>query len=348
MKKIVVAESSPTIKSVADNLLRQNGYEVVCTSDGLQAWEVINSEKPDLVLTGLNISGINGLELCRQVSSDSKIGEIPVAMMVGAKDNVSEDELISTGASGKLNKPFSPRDLLVIVRELIGEGETVDQPDEPSSGEKPKTANNKAEVLTTARHLGKSGEEVYNLDWTDLNDSSVTDSGISEDVNAGEDDFDDDQEIKIIDDQFDLAALNQVEEETESKRQPSDDEDYDWFVGEMQKDVSNESEGAKSKEKVGKDKKISPPKSSADKLQPVEEEIKSSNTRVFGRDNKKVERKASRQNSDPIGSDSESRTVTEAEITKIAEKVTQNLASAIAANIDNKKIIDAIKSVLKH
>ncbi len=67
MKKIIVADASPTIKSVADSLLRQHGYNVICTSDGLQAWEVIQAERPDLVLAGLNLSGISGLELSSHV-----------------------------------------------------------------------------------------------------------------------------------------------------------------------------------------------------------------------------------------------------------------------------------------
>ena len=127
MKKIVVAESSPTIKSVADTLLRQNGYNVVCTSDGLQAWEVISSGNPDLVLTGLNLSGMSGLELCRQMAGDGLSGGIPVVVMIGGRDKVSEEELLASGIKAKLKKPFSPRDLLNIVTKLIGKGEKTSQ-----------------------------------------------------------------------------------------------------------------------------------------------------------------------------------------------------------------------------
>ncbi|UCE67319.1 MAG: response regulator [Candidatus Zixiibacteriota bacterium] len=347
MKKIVVAESSPTIRSVADNLLRQNGYNVVCTSDGLQAWEVINSDKPDLVLTGLNLSGITGLELCRQVSGDNLVGGIPVVVMAGAKDNVSEDELISTGARGRLKKPFSPRDMLIIVKKLIGEGETENQA-APVSGEKSETTNYKANVLSTTRHLENTRNEVYNLDWKDLKDTGSRKLPVTEDGvgygNAG-----DNLEITISEDQFDLESLNAANEENaESKAGSSEDEDYDWFVGEMKKENSNGSDTPRAEKNIPVDnvaEEQSDLSSDDEKLNFGD--FGSANTKIFDSDKKEIEKKISPEQTEPDGADTDRRGISDDDLSKIADQVTQNLAAAIIANIDRQKIIEAIKSVME-
>ncbi len=347
MKKVVVAESSPTIRSVADNLLRQNGYNVVCTSDGLQAWEVINSDKPDLVLTGLNLSGISGLELCRQISGDGQVGGIPVVVMVGAKDIISEDELISTGARGRLKKPFSPRDMLIIVKKLIGEGEAIEKA-APISGDTSRTTNYEARVLSTTRHLENTKNEIYNLDWTDLKDTGSQKLPVSED-DVGYGSAADNLEITISEDQFDLESLNAANEENpELKIKSSDDEDYDWFVGEMKKDTSTNSDTPQPEKKIPGDNTAEEESDlSPDDKKLNFDDFGSSNTKIFNSDKKQIEKKISPEKTEPPGADAERRGLSDDDLSKIADKVTQNLAGAIAANIDRQKIIEAIKSVIK-
>lgn len=349
MKKIVVAESSPTIKSVADTLLRQNGYDVVCTSDGLQAWEVISSGRPDLVLAGLNLSGINGLELCRQMAGDGLSGGIPVVVMVGSRDNVSEDQLISAGVKAKLKKPFSPRDLLNIVVKLIGEGEKSGQPKVAPKGATG-TTNYQADVLSTTRHLEDNKGDVYNLDWKDLNDTGIgKDADIKQDDPASRQASD--QEIEINEDQFGLISIESEEPETPATGpQSSDDEDYDWFVGEMKKENMEGSE-----KKVENDKK--PEKKSTPARPDVPQDIidddeikfedfESTGSKILGPNDKPRESKTTKKQTSRAATATAPKKLTEEELSKIADKVTRNLAAAISASIDRQKILDAIKSVM--
>jgi CheY-like chemotaxis protein len=347
MKKVVVAESSPTIRSVSDNLLRQNGYNVVCTSDGLQAWEVINSEKPDLVLTGLNLSGISGLELCRQISGDNQVGGIPVVVMVGAKDDISEDELISTGARGRLKKPFSPRDLLIIIKKLIGEGENANQ-NAPVSGDTSRATSYQAKVLSTTRHLENTKGEVYNLDWTDLNDTGSQQLDISQDEENISNPADD-QEITISENQFDLESLNAEHAENQGSNDvSSDDEDYDWFIGEMQKSTSKEKETPQPEKKIPEK---SMPGEESSQIPGDEglnfDDFGSPNTKIFVPEEKPIEKKTPAVQTESAGADAGSPGISDDELMKIADRVTQNLAAAIVANIDRQKIVEAIKSVIK-
>jgi len=347
MKKIIVAEGSPTIKSVADSLLRQNGYDVVCTSDGLQAWDVINADKPDLVLVGIGLSGISGIELCRQMSGDSLTGGIPVVVMTGSKDNINEEDLKSSGARGRLNKPFSPRDLMNVVIKLIGEGEQMG-PEGTPKGDTSGITNYQAKVLSTTRNIDGSNKEVYNLDWTDLNDSDSGKMAASpkEDFISGEAE---DLEIKIGGDQYDLASLNSGVDNQQQPGKLSDpkDEDYDWFIGEMKKEVENKPLVSKRKDTAASDDKKTPElirPSGNDNFQ--FEDFGPSNSNVSDPDSEAIN-----ANNPMRQSGSEKSVVTRLElsdndISKIADKVTQNLTAAIIAGIDRQKIIEAIKSVI--
>ncbi len=345
MKKVIVADASPTIKSVADSLLRQHGYDVVCTSDGLQAWEVVQAERPDLVLAGLNLSGISGLELCRQMSGDQLAGGIPVVLMIGAKDDFTEEQSISSGARGRLKKPFSPRDLLEIITKLIGagDGQPSGQPD-PQEGT-PRTSL-QGDIISTTRHLDKEPEQVYNLDWTDLKDMNGEKSDTPVKV-TGFDTSEPDQDLLIEKDQFNLIHEQAEDEITEASSRPEEDEDYNWFIGEMKREIEGPEPKDKSKAS-GAPKKVS-----SIHIKPSSPDVlKYDDLRPSGSD------QAVRHAGEPaVGQEFKPENATKtkqprarfsgAEIDEIAERVASKLAAHIAAQIDKKTIFEAIKSVLE-
>jgi len=348
MKKIVVAESSPTIKSVADTLLRQNGYDVVCTSDGLQAWEVISSGKPDLVLTGLNLSGMSGLELCRQMAGDGLSGGIPVVVMIGGRDKVSEKELSASGIKAKLKKPFSPRDLLNMVTKLIGKGEKTNKPG-PVSGGTTLAADYRSDLPARGHRTEEPKDDIYNLDWFDLNDAGEIESPkLTEDEAV--DGPGDDQEIIISEDQFGLASLNIEREEGERPHtESSTDEDYNWFIGEMKKDNSKEPQ-KQTHEDRSEESEILPArpkeKPGMDKDEIRFEDFQLADSKLSIPEVAPPEKKTPQNQPSKVGTAVSGLKLSDEELSRIADKVVQNLAAAMAASIDRRKILDAIKSVI--
>ena len=343
MKKIIVAEGSPTIKSVADSVLRQNGYDVVCTSDGLQAWEVISSEKPDLVLSGLGLSGISGLELCRMISKDTITGGVPTVLMIGPKDPVSDAEIIASGARGKLRKPFSPKELLDIVGKLTG---IPSESPKPANNNEPPTDLTKfsAQVSST-QHL-KEKSVGMKLDWLDLNDSAPSiRKVVSLDINS------DEQPLVIEEDQY---GLSREHSHGTAESGLKDKDDYDWFIGEMKRESENKAAG-----------KL-PPEIAESKTVPVET-IQSAPSEIVQHPNAMHfdELHSSLDTGDSSGQstlskpqsptvmeiDSQpsapSRAFSEEELTLVVDRVVSKLATQIAAAIDRNQIVEAIKSALK-
>lgn len=334
--KILIAEASSTIKSVADSLLRQHGYDVVCTSDGLQAWEVIQAERPDLALIGLNLSGVPGLELCKQMSGDQIARGIPSLLIIGAVDNISKEELIMSGARGYLKKPFSPKDLLEAITRLVGPGNESGA-QQVNGGHNTTKTTYKAEVYSTTGNIKNDSNQIHHVNWSDINETSdVPQPQKVASVNASSDDHN----LLIEEDQFGLVSGNVQGEPAEQQAAMAPaDEDYDWFIGEMQREVDGGSDEKPESEK-------SRPAVSSDPS-PKEEisfdDLGGGSGLVLSEDANIPDQKRSKRQNDP----NQPLSLADSDLERIADKVAQKLADSIISKISRRAIIEAIKSSLK-
>jgi len=112
MPKVLVADDSATIRGVAESLLRQNGFEVISSSDGRKALAMVKSQKPDLIFLDHYMPGQNGLSICQELKSDPLLKKIPVVMLLGASEMKESNKFLSAGASDCLFKPFVPKDFI--------------------------------------------------------------------------------------------------------------------------------------------------------------------------------------------------------------------------------------------
>jgi twitching motility two-component system response regulator PilH len=239
MKKILVVENSPTIISVADSLLRQRGYDVTCLSDGWKALEYTRDEKPDLILTAISLEGINGIELSKKIIADPVIGGIPIILLIGEKDSGYLDQADLSGARGRLKKPFSPKELLQVVEKYTGSsvsGSDVKIVDQSAEGQPKLKGSVSPREIGTSMQTSPAGDEtnpetkhetVVNIKWEDISNDQA-----DETVPSKEDELND-AGLIIDDDQY---GLTKSPEELASDR-AGQDEDYDWFIGEMKKDI---------------------------------------------------------------------------------------------------------------
>ena len=342
-KKIIIAEASSTIKSVADSLLRQQGYDVVCTSDGLQAWEVMQAERPDLALIGLNLSGISGLELCRQMSGDKVAEKIPALLMIGARDKATKDQLVASGARGYLKKPFSPKDLLEAIANIIG---PLDEPESarPESNAKNRTSY-RSEIMSSTDHLESEPEQVQNINWTDLNTAANAtrtkpQKVASLDIGATNDG------VMIEEDQFGLTNNDFQKGEFEKENNKlADDEDYNWFIGEIKKEVEGRVEDAAGATKDRKQRPIlSANNQTEDKLRFDDLATAKHGSGISNESDIDV---ASVPSGDKKGVERSTTVLSDIDIERIADKIAERLAVLIVNRIDRKALIEAIKMTLK-
>jgi len=100
--------------------LTQAGFVVTQAHNGLQALEGAFESVPDLVVTDLNIPGIDGFELTRRLKQDPRTRQVPVVAVTGyAAFQADPGRAIRAGCDAVLEKPCSPDDLESAIRTLI-------------------------------------------------------------------------------------------------------------------------------------------------------------------------------------------------------------------------------------
>lgn len=94
-------------------VLRGEGFEPVFCADGSGALEVFRATRPDLVLLDVMLPGRDGIEVCRQIRSESGV---PIVMLTAKTDTVDVVLGLESGADDYMVKPFKPKELVARVR----------------------------------------------------------------------------------------------------------------------------------------------------------------------------------------------------------------------------------------
>ncbi|HOF18590.1 MAG TPA: response regulator [Phycisphaerae bacterium] len=118
--KILVADDEAHILHVVSMKLRNAGYEVVTAVDGEEALELCGSERPDLIITDYQMPIMTGLEALKQIRQCEGMRDIPAIMLTARGFDIEASEMIAAGIASVLAKPFSPREVLEKVTELLG------------------------------------------------------------------------------------------------------------------------------------------------------------------------------------------------------------------------------------
>ncbi len=118
-KKVLVVDDEIHIVHVVAIKLRNNGYEVLSASDGSQAYELACSEKPDIIVTDYQMPVMTGLELIEKVRETEEIKDIPVILLTARSFAIEDDQKQQLQISECLSKPFSPKDLLRSVEDIL-------------------------------------------------------------------------------------------------------------------------------------------------------------------------------------------------------------------------------------
>ena len=118
-KKILVADDETHILNVVSMKLRNAGYIVLTASDGQEALDIATSELPDLFITDYHMPLLNGLEVCQRLRLDARTAGIPAIMLTARGYNLEPSDTESGKIRCMLSKPFSPRQLLATVNEVL-------------------------------------------------------------------------------------------------------------------------------------------------------------------------------------------------------------------------------------
>ena len=124
-KRILLSDDEIHILRAMEFKLKKGGYEVEITSDGEEAWEAIQKNKPDLLITDCQMPRLSGLDLIERLRNNPQTADIPVFMLTAKGYELSQELLIDQlRVLRVITKPFSPRELLQDV-DAVMQQETV-------------------------------------------------------------------------------------------------------------------------------------------------------------------------------------------------------------------------------
>jgi len=120
--KILVCDDEPHILHVVATKLKNAGYEVATALDGEEGWQMACEAPPDLIITDYQMPVLSGLELCARLRADEGLKSIPVLMLTARGFSLRGREREHENIRRLVVKPFSPREVLRCVEELLGCG----------------------------------------------------------------------------------------------------------------------------------------------------------------------------------------------------------------------------------
>jgi len=118
--KILVADDEPNIVISLEYLLKREGYQVVVARDGQEALDAITREHPDLVLLDVMMPHKTGFEVCQAVRATPGVEATPILMLTARGRETDVAKGLALGANAYMTKPFSTRELVLKVAEMLG------------------------------------------------------------------------------------------------------------------------------------------------------------------------------------------------------------------------------------
>jgi len=116
---ILVADDDADILALIKAVLERSGHEVVAVADGAEALAGVRMRRPDLAVLDITMPLVDGLEVLRRLRADSETAALPVVLLSAQAQEADVVRGFATGASAYMKKPFSPRDLVARVAELL-------------------------------------------------------------------------------------------------------------------------------------------------------------------------------------------------------------------------------------
>jgi DNA-binding response OmpR family regulator len=117
--KILIADDEPNILISLEYLMKREGYDVSVARNGLEALEALRRERPALVLLDVMMPSKTGFEVCQDVRADDELKDTLILMLTAKGRDTDVAKGLALGANDYITKPFSTKELVQKVRELL-------------------------------------------------------------------------------------------------------------------------------------------------------------------------------------------------------------------------------------
>jgi two-component system alkaline phosphatase synthesis response regulator PhoP len=122
-KKILLVDDEAHIRVLLELTLEDledAGVELLSASDGLEAWDIVQAERPDLIILDVMMPGLSGYEVCQFVRHDPDMSNTYIIMLTAKGQEADQRRSIEVGANEYITKPFDPNYLVGRAADVLG------------------------------------------------------------------------------------------------------------------------------------------------------------------------------------------------------------------------------------
>lgn len=116
---ILVADDEAHILRIVSLKLSRAGFSVVSAYDGRTAWDQLQNQFVDLVISDYQMPEMNGIELAQRMHEDERLASIPVILLTAKSFNLAREDMADTNIVALVSKPFGPTELLEAAKNIL-------------------------------------------------------------------------------------------------------------------------------------------------------------------------------------------------------------------------------------
>jgi CheY-like chemotaxis protein len=124
-KRALVVDDEFHIVQVVSIKLKNNGFDVTTAENGTDAYDLACQMLPDIIITDYQMPGMTGLEMIEKLRQHEPTSHIPVIMLTARGFAIEGDQKEQLRISACLSKPFSPREVLQTIEEVLRQNAAV-------------------------------------------------------------------------------------------------------------------------------------------------------------------------------------------------------------------------------
>jgi DNA-binding response OmpR family regulator len=121
IRRVLIVDDEPNIVTSLEFLMRGSDYEVRVALNGAEALRLADSFRPDVILLDVMMPQRSGFEVCQKIRENPVLRDVKIIMLTAKGRDAERDRGLNLGANAYVTKPFSTKELVNTVRELLSE-----------------------------------------------------------------------------------------------------------------------------------------------------------------------------------------------------------------------------------